>query len=776
LYGASVGTSPIASLTDIYDTSLPGAPSALATFAHHTQLIWDVDPAAPPAALQPRVWHVTPIFRLQQVNVWSMTAGGGGSRMLVRSYTLNYYAPGSQSVGYERSLLQSVQMTGACPNVADTGSMQALALTCASVPVETFTYNSASAPSGWTTMSHQVAANSSFVDIDGDGYPDAVSADPSGSPNVPPQVALNNHGTGFAQTAGLPVLHTPGSSNLSYAWFASAMGNTGFAFGNWGQISGPATDGFYDATADNGNAQSGFFVPQQYQGSLHLIDTAYGPVGYSSPPHPWCISGEQDSFNAYLDGVDDLDGDGIPDCWSIPHYTPSTNSLTTASYAGLTQMDPDGSVHPYANATYPAVTLSNFTLGWNTTPATYPLTLASHVFMADVTGDGIPDLVWLWNKSTMNPQTDVATTTSYISVVAGSGDGTFGSGFTIPMPVCQGEWPSVCSVAFLDLNGDGYADLVAADSQHTWVVLSAGVTTKGIQWGKTLNFAAPPFDSDTSQAPQVFGPEGADLQGTGITDLIFVAIPEANVSPTLGGFAPGTVYALNLLNNGSAPLLQSIDNGLGAKTRLTYDTTAHLGYLAKSSGHPWGWTSTQTIYVVAGITTTLAGNIAAAGPLITTIHYQGASKDSYAGAMYDKRFRSFNGFGFVRTFQSNGGKPATFDVTDTYFQPALSASTSSPDVPWDAVKGLPVFSSRYAISQKTTGSDSTEQAPNLDSASQRIIEPFSSTHTTYHITNLYKGVDGRIVRQVVPQTSDLWVYDPNPPSGSANTSVAQGCR
>jgi len=233
-----VGTSPIASLTDIYDTSLPGAPSALATFAHHTQLIWDVDPAAPPAALQPRVWHVTPIFRLQQVNVWSMTAGGGGSRMLVRSYTLNYYAPGSQSVGYERSLLQSVQMTGACPNVADTGSMQALALTCASVPVETFTYNSASAPSGWTTMSHQVAANSSFVDIDGDGYPDAVSADPSGSPNVPPQVALNNHGTGFAQTAGLPVLHTPGSSNLSYAWFASAMGNTGFAFGNMGLANG----------------------------------------------------------------------------------------------------------------------------------------------------------------------------------------------------------------------------------------------------------------------------------------------------------------------------------------------------------------------------------------------------------------------------------------------------------------------------------------------------------------------------------------------------------
>lgn len=778
LYNASEGTSPIASLTDIYDTSLPGAPSALATFAHHTQLIWEVDPAAPPAALQPRVWHVTPVFRLQQVNVFSMTASGGGNRMLVRSYALSYYAPGSQSVGYERSLLQSVQMTGACPNVSDSGSMQALSLSCASLPAETFTYNSASAPSKWTTMSHQVAAESTFVDIDGDGYPDAVSPDPSGSSNLPPQIALNNHGTGFGQTNGLPVLHT-GSTGPAYAWFASTQGNTGFAFGNWGQISGPATDGFYDATADNGNAQSGFFVPQQYQGSLHLIDSAYGPNGYSSPPHPWCISGEQDSFNAYLDGVSDLDGDGIPDCWAIPQYTPSTYNLVTAPYAGLTQMNPDGSVHPYANTHYPAVTLSGFNLGWNP-----PLSIPSHpgamhVFMADVTGDGIPDLVWLWNQITTNEQTGATSTTSNISVIAGNGDGSFGNGFTIPMPVCQGEWPSVCSVSFLDLNGDGYADLVAADSQHTWIVLSAGLTSKGIQWGKTFNFPAPPFDSNTSQAPQVFGPEGADLQGTGITDLIFVAIPQANVSPTLGGAAPGTVYAINLLNNGSAPLLQSIDNGLGAKTVLTYDTTAHLGYQAKSTGHPWGWTSTQTIHVVTSITTTLANNIAAGGPLVTYFHYQGASNDSYAGAMYDKRFRRFNGFGFVRTYQSNGGKPATFDVTDTYFEPALSAATSSSDVPWDAVRGMPVFSSRYAISQKTTGNntndtghDSTEQPPDLDSSAQRIIEPFSSSHTTYHIVNLYKGVDGRIVRQIIPETSDLWVYDPNPPSGSANTSFS----
>ncbi len=124
--------------------------------------------------------------------------------------------------------------------------------------------------------------------------------------------------------------------------------------------------------------------------------------------------------------------------------------------------------------------------------------------------------------------------------------------------------------------------------------------------------------------------------------------------------------------------MQTVSNGLGATTTLTYDTTAHLGAQAAVSGHPWANNSTQVVYVVTEIDTKLA-NSDAGGPYVTKYEYQGASSDAYAGAMYDKRFRRFNGFGFVRTKIGNMLNTGGYDVTDTYYEPSLSAVTNSAD-------------------------------------------------------------------------------------------------
>jgi len=749
--------SPIGSLTDIYDTSPPGQPSYLPGFAHHTELMWEADPAAVPSNLQPQVFRVRPTFRLAQVNIWSFSwgfvMGIGVERGLVRSYALTYYKPGTQSVQYARSLLESIQMTGACPNLLDSGSHRKLTLSCATLPATKFTYNTATAAASWSTMSNMVAANSTFVDIDGDGYPDAVSAENLNGPeqNPRPHFARNIHGMGFAREAAIPLYHNPctsgpsganpctsGPSGAEFA-FGVVAGIDLFSFGNWGQVGGPGTDGFFDSSLANSGIPSGFYVAQMYRGALSLIDTDFGSE-FNPPRHPWCFTGEFSQFN----GVADLDGDGFPDCWSIPTWGNFT--VPPRPYSGLTTQDANGLMNPFAMTEYPLKPGGNFNLLWyfgaDYVPRGVPPTEWFRPLVVDITGDGIPDLVWLWaTRELVSPWT----IQGYISVIAGKGDGTFSNGFTVPMPHCGNEWPNTCEVALVDLNGDGFADFIAMDSLNTTIILSAGVTATGITWGQQFSLSPAPFPSTHSPAEQIYGPQFADLNASGVMDLLYVASyykPTSN-APELTGFEPGTVSYIDLLGSEPPPLLETVSNGLGATTRLKYASTASLGFAAASSGHPWGTTSTQSVHVLTSIETEIIGNKAAGGPFITSYEYQGASTDEYAGAMYDKRFRRFNGFGFVRTKITSSESYGTYDVTDTYYEPSLSSATASTDVPWDALKGLAVFSTRYG----SWG------------GGLPVSEPLSSSHTTYKISRLYKGIDGRIVRQVVPEIEDTWVYD-----------------
>jgi RHS repeat-associated protein len=754
-----IGTSPIGSLTDIYDTSLPAAPSSLGSFAHHTQLIWQVDPSTIPSSLQPRVFRVRPSFRLAQVNVWSAGFEAGSGRALVRSYALSYYAPGTQSIQYARSLLKSVQMIGACPNVADSGNALSLTLSCATLPATTFTYKSAAASTAWKTMSGTVPANSTFVDLDGDGYPDAVIG--VGAGNLRPRFARNLRGEGFAGASALPFWHNSAGTLQPYVNnFASngAYTDNAFSFGNWAQVTGPGTDGFFSGSNQLG--PSGFYVPQKYQGVLAVIDTTYRPA----PTEPRCATPDQDTLGNYLNGTADLDGDGIPDCWSIS-VNPGPDS--TASYwppnYALTTMDANGSPHPFAARNVPSNSggiVLPFILSFQ---LNYPFTQAFTAQLIDVTGDGIPDLVYFWNKFSLGTSTNSdkpppVLFDAYFTVFAGNGDGTFGGGFTMRAPACAsnaqtlaGQWPLSCVLALIDLNGDGYADLVTMDAVSTTITLSTGVTSNGIQWGKTYTFPAAPF-STTAIPAEIYGPEAVDLNASGVLDLVSISVSNPPPNPT--GFEVGTVSYIDLLSGEPPPLLETISDGLGATTTITYGSTASLGAEAASSGHPWGATSTQSMHVVTGITTEVAGNPAAGGPFVTTFEYQGASSDAYAGAMYDKRFRRFNGFGFVRSKLTDQANPGIYDVTDTYFEPSLSTITESADVPWDAIKGLPVFSTRYAAANGST-----------------ITQPLSSSHTTYKISRLYTGIDGRIVRQVVPETADSWLYDAAKPlqAGSATS-------
>ncbi|HMR09574.1 MAG TPA: SpvB/TcaC N-terminal domain-containing protein, partial [Polyangiaceae bacterium] len=133
----------MAYLSDIYDTP-PAAGSALASYAHHTRLVYEARPD--PTRSYRSGWPIEQRLRLARVDVASHAFAGSGARHMVRKTHLGY-DPTSHL-----SLLTSVQVEGRCGGtglhgaVAETAAVQegneALpATSCPRLPAMTFEYS-----------------------------------------------------------------------------------------------------------------------------------------------------------------------------------------------------------------------------------------------------------------------------------------------------------------------------------------------------------------------------------------------------------------------------------------------------------------------------------------------------------------------------------------------------------------------------------------------------------------------------------------------------------
>ncbi len=187
-------------LTDVFDTPARhtsgggtwGKTLATDTFAHHAHLTWEADDKTtpPPNGLPTPmsavdVWRQVPTQLLSRVDVTSFGKDRSSARHLVRSYALEYYERGrSATVGYERSLLKSVQNTGACDVSEDRASQtlsKAPSCTDGVLPPTTMTYTMGSnqkmsllsAFSGqWGPLNEPAGT---LMDVNGDGLPDYVA-------------------------------------------------------------------------------------------------------------------------------------------------------------------------------------------------------------------------------------------------------------------------------------------------------------------------------------------------------------------------------------------------------------------------------------------------------------------------------------------------------------------------------------------------------------------------------------------------------------------------
>jgi RHS repeat-associated protein len=228
----------------------------------------------------------------------------------------------------------------------------------------------------------------------------------------------------------------------------------------------------------------------------------------------------------------------------------------------------------------------------------------AHVSFADMTGDGIQDLVRVDGTG--------------VTYFPGLGDGRWGAEVRMtPSPVLPQHYDPN-RMFLVDIDGDGCADLVYVDGGQVVVWFTVG--------------------SDSLREPQTIASlptvlpgqlRVADMGGTGTAGLLF----------TMGSAGRGnrpSWYFLDLTGGVKPHLLTTIDNGVGLTTQVEYRSSSYFSELDRVAGHPWNTFHPFAMQCVAQVTNTDA-----------TTGVVGATSYRYHDGRYDPETRAFLGFSQV---------------------------------------------------------------------------------------------------------------------------------
>lgn len=189
-----------------------------------------------------------------------------------------------------------------------------------------------------------------------------------------------------------------------------------------------------------------------------------------------------------------------------------------------------------------------------------------------------------------------------------------------------------------DINGDGLTDLVHTRSGQVIYWLQKGNLT----WAEPVTLNAPSFN------PNATARLSADINGNGTTDLIWLPL-NGNESPTwLDISAPKNLSLNKVLQNGGfrvskSNLLVQIDNGMGMRTQLSYESSGEHSGRAKQAGISWKSESPLIQHMVIARRVQLGVDATGEGVADDIIqHYR--FRDPY----YDPYRKQFRGFAFAR--------------------------------------------------------------------------------------------------------------------------------
>jgi len=268
--------------------------------------------------------------------------------------------------------------------------------------------------------------------------------------------------------------------------------------------------------------------------------------------------------------------------FAAPTLTPAGNDPLYLASAALTSSHlPD-----VVSASYNDGTLTVF-LNNAQAPGTYgaPVVLtspgASQVAIADMNGDGLPDLISADFNVSLFLQTAPGTFASPVSLYSGGAN-----------------W-----VAVGDLNGDGMPDIALADSVGVKVLMHTGAAS-------SVTYAAPVAVYTQSIDPGISGANViaiADVNGDGLNDLVITDPGPAGSPPTVnvllqdpnnkGTFLPAVSYPLDD-NNIAQSIVVTDVNGDGKPDIVIGGATA-VDVLLQSATTP-GTFGAATSYSVGG--------------------------------------------------------------------------------------------------------------------------------------------------------------------------------
>ncbi len=345
------------------------------------------------------------------------------------------------------------------------------------------------------------------ADLEGDGIPDLILT------NSYYSTVNDMEGNGDG-TFGLPTLITTGSTPVAVA--VADVNNDGrpdLLVVNQGTDSVEVllgnTSGFETPqTLNAGNHPNAVTVYENFDGTsdiftanpstnsvsvllVSLDGTFQGPISYPVGPEPVAVQAA------------DLNGDGYPDIVTANFYSP--NGYGTVSVLLNNQ---DG--------TFAAA--ETYDVGFEPTS----------VAVADLTGDGIPDLI-------------VANSNYTVSVLIGNGDGTFQPAETIPTPRLHplGNNLSESHVVVADVSGDGKPDLIVTSAYSNSVSVLLGNGDGTFQTGTVY-----PTGSDPVSVALGY------LRGDGNLDIVTANYDSNSVSVLFGNgdgtFSTGVQLAVGV--------------------------------------------------------------------------------------------------------------------------------------------------------------------------------------------------------------------------------------
>ena len=214
-----------------------------------------------------------------------------------------------------------------------------------------------------------------------------------------------------------------------------------------------------------------------------------------------------------------------------------------------------------------------------------------------------------------------------------------------------------------DINGDGLADLMHIRSGQVIYWLQQGNS----QWSEPVTLRGPEYDI------QAVVKNSADLNGNGTSDLIWLYTDGRRDANWLDISAPLHITEEEFLRSTSSRasrsnLLVGIDNGMGNRTLLSYESTAEHASKAAANDQAWVHNTPLVQHMVVARRVLLTVDATGEGIPDDVVQYY-RFRDPY----YDPYRKQFRGFAFARVETqanpelSSGDPDITRPVSRHYF-------------------------------------------------------------------------------------------------------------